>query len=182
LCGATKEDRPLDVDHIIPRNRGGKNELANLQVLCSKCNRSKRDKDDTDFRGMVAIENKPDCLFCCNEVHARAVEENGSVFAIEDRYPVTPGHVLVLPKRHATDVFSMTTTERTHADELIRVLRQRIISEDKRVLGFNVGHNCGESAGQTVMHAHIHLIPRRQGDMENPRGGVRGVIPEKRIY
>jgi len=182
LCGATKEDRPLDVDHIIPRNRGGKNEVANLQVLCSKCNRSKRDKDDTDFRSVIPIERERGCVFCADEIEQRLVAEIGSVIAIRDRFPVTPGHVLVLPRRHAVDVFSMTIVERTHADELIRVLRNRIADKDRRVLGFNVGHNSGETAGQTVMHAHIHLIPRRSGDVENPRGGVRGVVPEKRIY
>jgi diadenosine tetraphosphate (Ap4A) HIT family hydrolase len=182
LCGATKEDRTIDVDHIIPRNRGGKNELANLQVLRSKCNRSKRDKDDTDFRAMSPIEHLLDCAFCSEEVQRRAVAENGSVIAINDRFPVTPGHLLVLPRRHSADVFSMTVNERNHADELVRMLRNRIADEDKRVLGFNVGHNCGEAAGQTVMHAHIHLIPRREGDVENPRGGVRGVVPEKRVY
>jgi len=111
-----------------------------------------------------------------------AVGENGSVIAIRDRFPVTPGNLLVLPRRHATAVFSMTVTERAHADELLRVLRNRIMAEDKKVLGFNVGHNDGDVAGQTVMHAHIHLIPRRRGDMEDPRGGVRGVVPERRVY
>jgi ATP adenylyltransferase len=182
LCGATKNQRPLDVDHIIPRNRGGKNELANLQVLCSKCNRSKRDKDETDFRNVIPVERDPHCTFCSDAVQKAPIEENGSVVAICDQFPVTPGHMLVLPRRHAPDVFAMTTIERSHADELIRVLRNRISGEDRRVLGFNVGHNSGETAGQTVMHAHIHLIPRRQGDVENPRGGIRGAVPEKRIY
>jgi diadenosine tetraphosphate (Ap4A) HIT family hydrolase/5-methylcytosine-specific restriction endonuclease McrA len=182
LCGATKNERPLDVDHIIPRNRGGKNELANLQVLCSKCNRSKQDKDDTDFRNVVPVERETDCIFCSDSLQECAVEENGSVIAIRDRFPVTPGHLLVLPRRHAGDVFSMTVVERAHADELIRVLRNRILDEDRQVLGFNIGYNSGEAAGQTVMHAHIHIIPRRQGDVENPRGGVRGVVPEKRLY
>lgn len=182
LCGATKNERPLDVDHIIPRNRGGKNELVNLQVLCSKCNRSKRDTDATDFRNTVPVEREAECVFCGDSVQGRAVAENGSVIAICDRFPVTPGHLLVLPRRHATDVFSMTVDERNHADELIRMLRNHIAQEDKRVLGFNVGHNCGEAAGQTVMHAHIHLIPRRAGDVENPRGGVRGAVPDRRVY
>jgi diadenosine tetraphosphate (Ap4A) HIT family hydrolase len=151
-------------------------------VLCSKCNRSKRDKDATDFRDTVPAERESECVFCAASVQERAVAENGSVIAIRDRFPVTPGHLLVLPRRHAADVFAMTVDERNHADELVRMLRNRIADEDKRVLGFNVGHNCGETAGQTVMHAHIHLIPRREGDVENPRGGVRGVVPEKRIY
>lgn len=182
LCGVTKNERPLDVDHIIPRNRGGKNELANLQVLCSKCNRSKRDEDDTDFRLVLPTDRSAGCSFCEPEFQSRSIAENGTVLAIEDKFPVTPGQILIMPKRHATDTFDMTAQERQHADELLRVLRVTIAAKDPRVVGFNVGANCGADAGQTVMHAHIHLIPRRRGDLDDPRGGVRGVIPDKRIY
>jgi ATP adenylyltransferase len=84
---------------------------------------------------------------------------------------------LVIPVRHAPDFFSMTDTERREADQLLRLLQGRIRNDDTKVAGFNVGANCGDAAGQTIDHAHIHLIPRRKGDMENPRGGVRGVIP-----
>jgi diadenosine tetraphosphate (Ap4A) HIT family hydrolase len=76
----------------------------------------------------------------------------------------------------------MTEAERLDADQLIRVLQARIRAQDKKVAGFNVGSNCGDVAGQTVAHAHIHLVPRRSGDIADPRGGVRGVIPEKQIY
>jgi ATP adenylyltransferase len=111
-----------------------------------------------------------------------AVEKHGSVFALEDKHPVTPGHLLVIPIRHTPDWFSMTEGERLDADQLMRVLQARIRAADKKVAGFNVGSNCGDVAGQTVGHAHIHLVPRRSGDITDPRGGVRGVIPEKRIY
>ena len=74
------------------------------------------------------------------------------------------------------------TTKKQHADELIRVLSNKARAEDSTISAFNIGTNCGINAGQTVMHAHIHLIPRRKGDMPDPRGGVRGVIPEKRVY
>jgi diadenosine tetraphosphate (Ap4A) HIT family hydrolase len=115
-------------------------------------------------------------------VIAKSVEKNGSVFAIHDKYPVTPGHLLVIPIRHTPDWFSMTEVERLDADQLMRVLQTRIRIEDTKVSAFNVGSNCGDAAGQTVGHAHIHLIPRRKGDIPDPRGGVRGVIPEQRVY
>ena len=76
----------------------------------------------------------------------------------------------------------MTTIERNHTDELLRILRNKLLMQDSTITGFNVGMNNGVSAGQTIFHAHIHLIPRRDGDIETPRGGVRGVIPEKKIY
>jgi diadenosine tetraphosphate (Ap4A) HIT family hydrolase len=182
LCGILAKERPIDVDHIIPRSRGGKTELANLQALCSKCNRSKRNQDDTDFRLWPLATSDQNCVFCQPEVIAKSVEKNGSVFAIHDKYPVTPGHLLVIPIRHTPDWFSMTEVERLDADQLMRVLQTRIRIEDTKVSAFNVGSNCGDAAGQTVGHAHIHLIPRRKGDIPDPRGGVRGVIPEQRVY
>ena len=128
------------------------------------------------------IVNHSDCLFCSKEIHSRIITSNRSVFAIEDKYPVTPGHLLIIPFRHTLDYFSLTEQEHKHVKELLLILQNRIREEDNTVTGFNVGVNCGESAGQTVMHAHIHLIPRRDGDLKNPKGGVRGVIPEKMSY
>jgi len=122
------------------------------------------------------------CIFCSDEIRNRIIESNGTVFAIEDQYPVTEGHVLVIPFRHTSDFFSMTPQEKQHAEELLSTLKTNILQKDITVSGFNVGMNCGESAGQTVMHAHIHLIPRRDGDVENPRGGVRHVIVGKGFY
>jgi diadenosine tetraphosphate (Ap4A) HIT family hydrolase len=87
--------------------------------------------------------------------------------------------MLVIPKRHTADFFSLTEVERTDADQLLRVLRNRKAAEDQTIEGFNVGWNCGEAAGQTVIHAHAHLIPRRRGDVDRPAGGVRAVIPSK---
>jgi ATP adenylyltransferase len=183
LCGATKKERRLEVDHIKPRSKGGKTEYSNLQALCYICNRAKSDKDDRDVRDDITPEVDPDCLFCqALSDESRIVEELDSVVAIKDGYPVSEGHLLVLPKRHILDYFTMTAQEREDADDLLRILRNKIAGEDKSVTGFNVGANCGESAGQTIWHAHIHLIPRRDGDTPNPRGGVRGVIPEKMDY
>jgi diadenosine tetraphosphate (Ap4A) HIT family hydrolase len=101
---------------------------------------------------------------------------------MKDKYPVSDGHCLLVPKRHVADYFTMTTAEKLDCDNLLCILQKRIFNSDSEVTGFNVGMNCGESAGQTIFHAHIHLIPRRDGDTPNPRGGVRGAIPEKMDY
>jgi diadenosine tetraphosphate (Ap4A) HIT family hydrolase len=127
-------------------------------------------------------DNDPLCRFCHDKVKNRVVEEYETVWEIEDGFPVSDGHHLILPKRHTPDWFSMTENERRDADTLIRLLKSRLTESDRTITGFNVGINSGESAGQTIFHAHIHLIPRRNGDTPRPRGGVRGVIPDKMSY
>lgn len=128
------------------------------------------------------ITQQEGCLFCSSDIQSRTVATNNTVFAIEDKFPVTLGHLLIIPFRHSQDYFSLTEQERTDAEALLRMLKNKIQEEDKTVTGFNVGMNCGESAGQSIMHTHIHLIPRRDGDVLSPKGGVRGVIPEKQGY
>lgn len=125
---------------------------------------------------------KPECPFCSPETLSCAVAYHGTVFALDDKFPVTPGHLLVIPRRHLPDWFAMNDAERRDAESLLILLRERILSGDPSVTGFNIGMNCGQSAGQLVIHAHIHLIPRRNGDMADPRGGVRGVIPGRQKY
>jgi len=98
LCGATRDDRPLHVDHIKPRSRGGKTEYENLQVLCSKCNQTKGNKDDTDFRVAEAADIDPDCPFCPDRVKHRIVEDYDSVWAMNDGYPVSGGTISFSPR------------------------------------------------------------------------------------
>lgn len=128
------------------------------------------------------MKNQKNCPFCDDRVTGRIVEENGTAIAIRDKYPVTQYHTLILPRRHTVDFFTMTPQERRDTEALIFIVKNRILEKDSSVTGFNIGFNCGESAGQTLMHAHMHLIPRRDGDTPFPRGGVRGVIPEKMSY
>lgn len=182
LCGCSSKERPLHVDHIIPRSKRGTNDLDNLQALCEQCNLAKSNRDDTDFREHTKAHKQAGCLFCGEEIQKRIIEVNGTVFAIEDKYPVTKGHCLIIPFRHSEDFFSLTDTERHESTELARYLRNRIQREDKMVEGFNLGYNCGGVAGQTIRHTHLHLIPRRKGDVSIPDGGVRGVIPDRMHY
>ena len=122
-----------------------------------------------------------DCLFC-NIPQERIVLENDLAYAVRDGYPVTEMHSMIIPKRHIQDYFDLTTDELLACDQLIRSLKKEISNSDSSVNGFNIGMNSGESAGQTIFHCHIHLIPRRTGDVENPRGGVRHIIPGKGDY
>ena len=103
------------------------------------------------------------CIFCSDEIKGRMLMERGTVYVIEDLYPVTLGHLLIIPFRHTMDYFTMTDSERLDAQHALIALREQIIRYDSTVEGFNIGINCGKVAGQSVAHAHIHLIPRREG-------------------
>jgi diadenosine tetraphosphate (Ap4A) HIT family hydrolase len=122
-----------------------------------------------------------ECLFCSIPPE-RVLTSNELAYAILDGFPVTELHTLVIPKRHAKDYFELTQSELCACDSLLQEMKTEIMKADPQVDGFNIGMNAGESAGQTIFHCHIHLIPRRKGDVENPRGGVRGVIPGKQSY
>jgi len=128
------------------------------------------------------MNNETSCPFCSPEIRKRIIAKHGSVFAVADRFPVTDGHLLVIPRRHTPAWFTMAAQERRDAEALLLFLREKLLAEDPTITGFNIGMNCGASAGQTIFHAHIHLIPRRDGDTDDPRGGVRGVIPERQKY
>jgi ATP adenylyltransferase len=129
---------------------------------------------------MLHNEGRSRCVFCTLDP-TRVLVENDLAFAVRDTSPVTPFHTLILPKRHAPTFFDVTEAETRAIEQLIRRLRDDIVAEDAAVQGFNIGINVGEAAGQTVFHCHYHLIPRRRGDVANPRGGVRWIIPSKAL-
>ena len=124
--------------------------------------------------------NNP-CLFCDSKKSGIA-HENDLAYASYDSYPVSDHHCLIIPKRHIKDYFDMTNDELIACNDLIQIVKNEILSKDINVKGFNIGTNAGKIAGQSIMHCHIRLIPRREGEVDNPQGGVRSVIPNKQHY
>ena len=124
--------------------------------------------------------DKPDCLFCRIR-RDRIFLERPLAVAERDSHPVSPGHTLVIPRRHVVTLFDATDEERL---EMMRLLDEAkaVLDREHRPDGYNIGINGGKAAGQSVMHLHIHLIPRYQGDRPDPRGGVRWVLPEMAAY
>lgn len=108
--------------------------------------------------------------------------ENELTFAIRDGFPVTEGHSLIIPRRHVSDFFDLTVAEIQAIYDLLKAVCEGLSHQDRSIAGFNVGVNSGEAAEQTIFHWHIHLIPRRKGDVPDPRGGVRKVIRVKGRY
>jgi diadenosine tetraphosphate (Ap4A) HIT family hydrolase len=124
--------------------------------------------------------NNP-CLFC-NVSESGCTHENDLAYASYDSYPVSEHHCLIIPKRHIKDYFELTKDELIACHELIKVVKDEILTKDQSVKGFNLGTNIGKVSGQSILHCHFHLIPRREDDVENPQGGVRSVIPNKQHY
>ena len=120
-----------------------------------------------------------DCVFCQNDRSILA--ENKLSLAFMDGFPVSKGHSLVIPKRHIVSIWEMTDEEYADAFCLVKKVKE-VLEEKFKPQGFNIGVNCGEAAGQSVFHAHIHIIPRYTGDVPNPRGGVRNIMPGKRNH
>lgn len=121
------------------------------------------------------------CPFCGTLSDRRILATSELAFAIFDKYPLNAGHALIIPKRHCPDYFELTKDEQLECWQLLDEV-QILLAEEFHPDGFNVGINIGASAGQTVPHVHIHLIPRYNKDVTDPVGGVRGVIPERRRY
>ena len=124
--------------------------------------------------------NNP-CLFC-NINQSGSVHENDFAYVSYDSYPVSKYHCLIIPKRHIKDFFDLSNEELIACSNLIKIIKKEIINKDKTVKGFNLGTNIGKISGQSIMHCHFHLIPRRERDVANPQGGVRSVIPQKQHY
>jgi diadenosine tetraphosphate (Ap4A) HIT family hydrolase len=116
--------------------------------------------------------NNP-CLFCNSKISGIA-HENEFAYASYDTYPVSEYHCLIIPKRHVVDYFELSDEE--------LIVKKDILIKDSTVKAFNIGSNAGKISGQSIMHCHIHLIPRREGDVNNPQGGVRSVIPQNQHY
>ena len=121
------------------------------------------------------------CPFCKVESEREIIASSLLSVAFYDGFPVSPGHALIIPKRHVYSFFDLSKEERQDllnlADSVKRILEERYHPD-----GYNIGINVGEAAGQSIFHVHMHLIPRYQGDVPSPRGGVRGVIPTKQNY
>ena len=122
-----------------------------------------------------------DCPFCAPEPERELLTESARAYAIRDKYPVNDGHALIIPKRHVADYFELSRSEQM-ACWMLANRTQELLTEQFDPDGFNVGINSGKAAGQTIDHAHIHVIPRYEGDVENPTGGVRNVIPGRGDY
>jgi diadenosine tetraphosphate (Ap4A) HIT family hydrolase len=183
LCGISYTERALEVDHIEPKHTGGEDSINNYQALCYSCNASKRHTDNEDFRQLADIYKfrEEGCIFCATSERTKIVENN-LAYAIYDGFPVTPLHCLIIPKRHFPDYFDIKQAELNATSTLIKELKTYLPKKDPTIRGFNLGVNSGAAAGQSVNHCHIHLIPRRENDVEAPRGGIRNIIPGKGNY
>ena len=124
--------------------------------------------------------NNP-CIFCSSKTQ-KIILENKLIYSTYDSYPVSKFHSLIIPKRHISSYFDLSNEEIIDINKIIFKMKSEIENKDKSVMGFNIGSNSGKVAGQTIMHCHIHLIPRRKDDVVNPQGGVRAVIPSKQHY
>lgn len=121
-----------------------------------------------------------DCPFC-QVAAARVVAESPLTLTLRDAFPVSPGHTLVVPKRHFADLFDATPDEITEIWQALREAAEELAAQH-HPSGFNLGVNVGEAAGQTIMHLHVHLIPRYNGDQPDPRGGIRRIFPDLADY
>jgi ATP adenylyltransferase len=126
--------------------------------------------------------NDKNCVFCLKK-NCDIIFSSNYFFLIRDTiYPVTKHHTLIITNRHVESFFDLNSDELRNLSDILKSQKKILLNLDNKITGFNVGVNIGKDAGQSIMHCHVHLIPRRSGDVENPRGGVRGVIPSKQKY
>jgi diadenosine tetraphosphate (Ap4A) HIT family hydrolase len=125
--------------------------------------------------------SRMNCVFCARLVAAHLVAENDLAVAFVDAFPVSPGHCLIVPRRHESNFLELTSDEQVAAWNLVSLV-MRHVEVDRAPDGYNIGVNIGDAAGQTVAHAHLHVIPRYRGDVDDPRGGIRWIIPARARY
>ena len=178
LCGISGEIRALEVDHIVPRKHFGSDDISNLQALCYSCNATKRDSDDTDFRSMVESydDREVGCDLCEPPPHKLDSQDELS-YSLADPFPVSTGHTLIVPRRHVADYFDLYQPELNAIQRNLEARKSSLQRADGSITGFNVGFDSGRDAGQTVLHCHLNLIPRRSEDCGFPRGGIRHAKP-----
>ena len=123
--------------------------------------------------------NNLNCIFCKED---NSLIKNELAYATFDKFPVTKFHALIIIKRHVETFFELTPSEKNSCFDLLDQVKEKLVQTDKTISGFNVGFNSGKDAGQTIMHCHIHIIPRRNNDVVEPRGGIRNIIPGKGKY
>lgn len=181
-CHHTKPVSELDAESTT--------KISELALLCANCHRMIHRRkpwlsiDELRLKTVGENSHQQDCLFCDIQKsdRTRIVEENALAYAIRDGYAVTDLHTLFIPKRHVADYFGLSQAEINAINQLIQSQKQKLDTLDPTIDAYNIGMNCGETAGQTINHCHIHLIPRRKGDVAEPRGGIRQVIPGKGSY
>jgi diadenosine tetraphosphate (Ap4A) HIT family hydrolase len=128
------------------------------------------------------MSNEEACIFC-KKINTKVISISNYFFIMRDTtYPVTKHHTLIVSNRHVSDYFELSSDELDDLNKVLKIQKKELLQLDEKISGFNIGVNIGKDAGQSIMHCHVHLIPRRHGDVEDPRGGVRGVIPLKQKY
>lgn len=153
-----------------------------LRLLAHSIQIKEGNKEASYFKHKFTCER--DCLFCKfvqDDSKIEVIDRFKYCFVMKDRYPVSKGHLLIIPYAHYENWFEAKPEVQLEILEILNALRKKC-DQEYAPDGYNIGANVGRAAGQTVMHLHVHLIPRYRGDMEDPRGGVRGVIPEKQKY
>lgn len=142
----------------------------------------KRDTDSFDFRQKINHEEKSDNYVFCNIYKGWIVSRNNLSYAVRDSFTVTNLHILIIPYRHVDSFLNLTQAEVNSLYQLIEKQKEELQGIDDSIKGFNLGINQGTVAGQSIPHCHVHLIPRREGDVANPLGGIRHLIPGKGFY